>query len=1075
MKQLLCEIKRKLIGVLMLSLAAGLCPFAANAEIPMTKKSLPVSVEALHPNGDGNLFGWSRTADGVSCYIFDKDLNLIKMFSLKTYETLTPVSIHFEDGPGRISSFYATKHVFNDDDMWEVKLSNGDVYNENGFYVGRIEGSKFQRPDGDHSYVTASGELSSIEEADMSEAWLIKYDSELNGWLREALQVLLYGHCDFGLPSTLMHIEAAGTDNFGTDSGYNWFKETESYRHQSGSTSSAYMIYYYPNETIRRINVILSQVGNGSDDASKLMRSQCYALRAYLNHIMVQCAQHTYVGHEDAPGIAKVDETNFMSAPTDGVRRSNLRDSDAFILSDLDKSIALLTEKNIDSYASIDPDMRKCLIDAATAYGLRARVKLVMCDWPGAASDAKAALSLTDATPVTIAEAQVPGFEDMRSSSWMWGLCYKPTDRAITSGIVNFHSHFSPFSTYGYFGVSPRFANHSMVDTIPATDVRHRWYLNGDGDVSELPEEYAAFLEQQTDTEGYSYGNRYIPVKFGPKNGLNNPVQGDYPLFRVEELYYIYAEALAMQGSVDEAKSFLTAFEKEYRNPSFTSDDITTGKELQEKIWNLRRIEFWGEGLSYFDLMRLKKGVDRVGSGCPAKNCFVIEDGNPLLIWPIPEACRTQNALLLEDNREQDPEPPFPAVSQSGTLFWMNQLLSKLMGGRILFIRTYNGDKATNADYQYRLSLRQSGSDEEFMYILYASNGNYVIPEQTVKGFFSDGACTVSSAPGKVLDADLYPCTITYWGQIYETVLLVDNGGKYIANITVNGKKSEVTEHEKGSSLKIAVTPSTKKDGLSTKYYVSETSLDNYVRAIVNGEVDATTITEAVEYDYMPSEDADRIYVYCVQFYNDKPISCNEFMTNLFVPFSFSFEPEDGNGWTLSQECYGTYVYDTLYKGQETAYSELWQNKSDSDEGIIRFNGTLTQHILLDRKERTLTYMTTSCDYLEDNGEPLAYAVFDISTVKQLLGEDSVTGEPSRYNEQDKCLELSVCLALVDKNGKIKAIGTPATEKLYVDFDPFDTSATAAGFDCAPEAKSVDNPVDLTKINLDKVKFTFIK
>ena len=89
----------------MLSLAAGLCPFAANAEIPMTKKSLPVSVEALHPNGDGNLFGWSRTADGVSCYIFDKDLNLIKMVSLKTYETLTPVSIHFEDGPGRISSF----------------------------------------------------------------------------------------------------------------------------------------------------------------------------------------------------------------------------------------------------------------------------------------------------------------------------------------------------------------------------------------------------------------------------------------------------------------------------------------------------------------------------------------------------------------------------------------------------------------------------------------------------------------------------------------------------------------------------------------------------------------------------------------------------------------------------------------------------------------------------------------------------------------------------------------------------------------------------------------------------------
>ena len=35
---------------------------------------------------------------------------------------------------------------------------------------------------------------------------------------------------------------------------------------------------------------------------------------------------------------------------------------------------------------------------------------------------------------------------------------------------------------------------------------------------------------------------------------------------------------------------------------------------MQEAVWIQRRIELWGEGMEYFDLMRLRKGIDRAST-----------------------------------------------------------------------------------------------------------------------------------------------------------------------------------------------------------------------------------------------------------------------------------------------------------------------------------------------------------------------------------------------------------------------------------------------------------------------------
>ena len=78
----------------------------------------------------------------------------------------------------------------------------------------------------------------------------------------------------------------------------------------------------------------------------------------------------------------------------------------------------------------------------------------------------------------------------------------------------------------------------------------------------------------------------------------------DLLLMRVEEMYLIKAEALAMSGQAAEGAKVLTDFVKTYRDPAYTLT-ATTPEAVQEAVWMQRRVELWGEGFSYFDLLRL--------------------------------------------------------------------------------------------------------------------------------------------------------------------------------------------------------------------------------------------------------------------------------------------------------------------------------------------------------------------------------------------------------------------------------------------------------------------------------------
>jgi hypothetical protein len=140
----------------------------------------------------------------------------------------------------------------------------------------------------------------------------------------------------------------------------------------------------------------------------------------------------------------------------------------------------------------------------------------------------------------------------------------------------------------------------------------------------------------------------------------------DIPLMRVEEMYLILAEAQAMAGDPATGAATLENFVKTYRDPEYTCA-AKEGQELtaalvQDKVWFQRRIELWGEGFSYADMMRLKKDMDRRGAGFEAHTTFLIPTGSDALIYQIPHNEIESNDMLTEADNNPLADTPTPVT-----------------------------------------------------------------------------------------------------------------------------------------------------------------------------------------------------------------------------------------------------------------------------------------------------------------------------------------------------------------------------------------------------------------------------
>ncbi|ERI84781.1 SusD family protein [Bacteroides pyogenes F0041] len=459
-------------------------------------------------------------------------------------------------------------------------------------------------------------------------------------------------HFDFGFSSVCLMLDTSGMDMPSENTGYNWYNDELLMTDRTETGRVTYFMWNQFYSHIKKCNDILQIAPSNTESVLlKKYRGQALANRAWAYLNLIQIYQFTYKGHEEAPGVPVITEDMTVEQINNNPRAS-VKNVYTRIMEDLNEAVTLLTEDRSD----------KSQVNLNVAYGIRARANLLMNNWQAAAEDAGKAL--LGYSPYSREAVSKPTFNDAKDNdSWLWASIVTEENDIVKSGILNFPSMMCSFTGNGYSpGYAARYINSKLYDQIPETDVRKGWWAEAE-EVIENGElvGYDFTKSRNVDwtwkineggkdyniAEYLGWRAPYLNVKFGPyKNIYNNPTNAcDFPLMRAEEMILIRAEAFAQQGKNGEAAIALKELMKE-RDKSWNEASVTV-----DDIWLQRRIELWGEGFSFFDLMRLKKPLDRTEANYPAAAAFNLPAESQIFLWLIPEDEINQNkGLNKEDN-----------------------------------------------------------------------------------------------------------------------------------------------------------------------------------------------------------------------------------------------------------------------------------------------------------------------------------------------------------------------------------------------------------------------------------------
>ena len=456
--------------------------------------------------------------------------------------------------------------------------------------------------------------------------------SNLLGWASSSS----YGdHTDFGIGAIHLKTEFMLEDmvTSGDNPYYNRFYPYVLNRSQG--ERYIYCAYFWQcyYKWIKMANDIISLVDpqTAADDAVHIL-GQAYAYRAMFYLDLARLYEPKENVYTDISGIQGLTVPIVTETTTEQQAKENPRAPREkmydFILSDLANAEAYL-DPSSGSYTS--PSL-------AAVYGLYARAYLEMGYWEGpgsadafenAAEYARKAVSASGRTPLTQAQWEDPvgGFNSgAASNSWIWGLT---TSSENTINIVTYTAHISSEGTWGYAPLSQISASRRFYDAIPDSDFRkHSWldpsYLADPA--AGLPYDYK-FSGSDQDKVNFLGGTDANPpavpyqnIKFRPYLGECSDYAvgncADHPLMRVEEMLFIEMEAVA-QTNLASAKGLIEDFmDKRILDGNYACQASDLDSFLEEMLFQ-KRVEFWGEGVLFFDYKRLGTGITR---GYPGTN-----------------------------------------------------------------------------------------------------------------------------------------------------------------------------------------------------------------------------------------------------------------------------------------------------------------------------------------------------------------------------------------------------------------------------------------------------------------------
>lgn len=440
---------------------------------------------------------------------------------------------------------------------------------------------------------------------------------------------------DWGNPA-LMHLRDLMTEDACAPAiGYNWFTTWSSVRVSIGDQYMATQwIWVSYSKQVQTTNLAIAAVDPETTDP--VLRSYLGAAYAFRASVYMDWARmYEYMPNKYVPGV-NIDgnDVTGLTVPivtentTEAESRNNPRRPHAemvdFIRKDLENAIVYLGEG-----AAARPS--KILPNLAVAYGLMARLNM----WDASFYDAdynvpepdaaKAAAGYAEAlkyaelakdgfTPTTEDQwlSTATGFNDITTPSWMWGQQFVKEDYAVRTVLLNWTSWVCNEAQFGYAAAGVWFEiGASTYKRINDRDFRKLTFVAPDGSALANRVTYvdATFAEENFPT--------YTSVKFRPGSGVGTDYQTacvvGVPLMRVEEMYFIAAEAAA-HANPAEGKAKLEDFMKTYRYNTYRCY-YNTKEEVIEEIIFQKRVELWGEGQSFFDVKRLNMSVTRAYDG----------------------------------------------------------------------------------------------------------------------------------------------------------------------------------------------------------------------------------------------------------------------------------------------------------------------------------------------------------------------------------------------------------------------------------------------------------------------------
>lgn len=460
-----------------------------------------------------------------------------------------------------------------------------------------------------------------------------------------------YGHYAFGYGS-MMHVRDVMTGDMPVvESNYDHFTAWETNLDIGDQFRTTQYLWNYNYHFVLAANKMIAAVDTATANSAQLgYLGAGHAYRAMVYLDMARC--YEYLPND----VTSVDSLTHLTVPivtektTEEQARNNPRATREkmaeFIKSDLEQA-----EKYI-------PNLRlteKTLPHLNCVYGLYARLYMWLEDYPKAAEYARMAITTGSNTIMSETDCidSATGFNTL--SAWMWGAQQVEEDATVQSGIVNWTAWMSNEATFGYANAGPiLMMDRNMYDRLSNNDFRKKMYKAPKGGALEGQNSFC-------DPDAADDLPDYASLKFRPHNGaagMGVATVGAvtaYPLMRVEEMWFIYFEAIAHSAPAQAMQAF-TGWMQQYRNPKYYSA-ATSVDDVVEEIVFQKRVELWGEGQSFFDIKRLNLPVTRayVDTNWQNKDALLNTTGRPAWMnWVIVRTEQNNNAALVGHN---NPDP----------------------------------------------------------------------------------------------------------------------------------------------------------------------------------------------------------------------------------------------------------------------------------------------------------------------------------------------------------------------------------------------------------------------------------